>query len=150
MGALRAVLAVVVVLALVVAASERRERRAARRREKLRAALDRLWFDHADYAAQYISAVLSGRGDPGPLSARLHANQDQIAAAFGKYYGGPAQRELARHLHEHVALASRIVAAGKEGGRPPTSSKSGKRTPRRSRAPSAGRTPAGRVRRCPP
>lgn len=114
MGTFRIVLAVVVVLVLVVAASARRERRASRRREKLRAALDRLWFDHADYTAQYIGAAL-GCGDPGPLVQRLHANQDQIAAAFGKYYGAPAQRELARLLHEHIAIAGRIVQARKEG-----------------------------------
>ncbi len=109
------VLAMLVVLVLVVILCVHREKRASRRREKLRATMGRLWLEHAAWTAHFINAVLDGRGDADSVGQRLHANQDQIAAAIGKYYGAPAQRELARLLHEHIAIAGRIVLASKEG-----------------------------------
>lgn len=118
MKAPKLILAVIVVVCLLLVACARRTRAKALRREKLGSLLRRLWFDHVDYTSLFINASFCG-GDSGggakAFASRLQANQDQIAAAVGKFYGSAAQRELARLLHEHITIAAKIVAAVKEG-----------------------------------
>jgi hypothetical protein len=117
-------LAVVVILVIVLAAvtwlcpsglglsGRPRERLTAR--EGLRATMHRLWFDHVDRTNIFILSALRKAADTSVQAAHLHENQDQIAAALGKYYGPATRAAAAKLLHEHIDIAGRLVVAHRD------------------------------------
>jgi hypothetical protein len=83
-------------------------------RDKLREAMRRLWFDHVDRTNLFIVSTLAGLPDAAVVGSHLHTNQDDIAAAFGQFYGARAASALARLLHEHIDAAGEIVKAHRD------------------------------------
>jgi hypothetical protein len=78
----------------------------------------KLWEDHITWTRLYIvsAATLPGNlPDVGPTADRLFANQDDIGAAVGAFFGQRAGDRLATLLREHIALAAQAITAAKAG-----------------------------------
>ena len=105
-------LAIIIVLVLVLAAGAWQGRRA----RGLHDEMARLWFDHVDRTNLFIISTLGGLPDASAVAAHLQANQDDIGAALGKYYGKAAGKTVANLLHEHISIAGQIVVTLKAGG----------------------------------
>ena len=81
----------------------------------LRAALRKLWADHAIWTRQYIVAFVSGGADAGEAAGRLLKNQEHLGAAIVPYYGQAAGDTLAGLLRQHILIAVDLLNAAKAG-----------------------------------
>lgn len=81
----------------------------------LRAALRKLWADHAIWTRQYIVAFVSGGADAGEAAGRLLKNQEHLGAAIVPYYGQAAGDALASLLKQHILIAVDLLNAAKAG-----------------------------------
>jgi hypothetical protein len=87
-------------------------------RDAFRAQMRKLWEDHITWTRLYIVSAATlpeNLPDIGPTADRLFANQDDIGAAVGGFYGQLAGDQLTALLHEHIALAAQAIAAAKAG-----------------------------------
>lgn len=87
-------------------------------RDAFRAEMRKLWEDHIVWTRQYIVSAATlpdDLPDIGPTADRLFANQDDIGAVVGSFYGKPAGDQLAALLREHIALAAQAITAAKAG-----------------------------------
>ena len=87
-------------------------------REAFRTDMRKLWEDHITWTRQYIvsAATLDGDlPDIGPTGDRLFANQDEIGAAVGSFYGDAAGDALTALLRDHIAIAADAIAKAKAG-----------------------------------
>jgi hypothetical protein len=87
-------------------------------RDALRAQMRKLWEDHITWTRLYIVSAATlpdDLPDIGPTAERLFANQDDIGAAVGSFYGQAAGNQLTALLHEHIALAAQAITAAKAG-----------------------------------
>ena len=87
-------------------------------RDEFRAQMRKLWEDHIVWTRQYIvsaATLANDLPDIGPTTDRLFANQDQIGAVVGSFYGEPAGDQLTSLLHEHIAVAAEAITAAKAG-----------------------------------
>lgn len=84
-------------------------------KEPVRAALRKLWADHAIWTRQYIVAAVAGTPDADAAAGRLLRNQEDIGAAVAGYYGKAAGDRLTELLKEHITIAVDLVAAAKSG-----------------------------------
>jgi hypothetical protein len=78
----------------------------------------KLWEDHITWTRLYIVSAATlpdNLPDIGPTADRLFANQDEIGAAVGAFFGQRAGDRLATLLREHIALAAQAVTAAKAG-----------------------------------
>jgi prophage DNA circulation protein len=78
----------------------------------------KLWEDHITWTRLYIVSAATlpdDLPDIGPTAERLFANQDDIGAAVGSFYGQAAGNQLTALLHEHIALAAQAITAAKAG-----------------------------------
>ena len=81
----------------------------------LRAALRRLWADHAIWTRQYIVAFASDGPDAGPAATRLLKNQEHIGNAIVPFYGQAAGTQLTDLLKQHILIAVDLLKAAKAG-----------------------------------
>ncbi|MGH2505545.1 MAG: glycosyltransferase [Ktedonobacterales bacterium] len=81
----------------------------------LRAALRKLWADHAIWTRQYIVAFVSAGADAGEAAGRLLKNQEHLGAAIVLYYGQAAGDALAGLLRRHILIAVDLLNAAKAG-----------------------------------
>jgi hypothetical protein len=84
--------------------------------DDVRAAMRKLWEDHITYTRNYIISALAELPDAGAIAKRLVKNQDDIGEAIKPYYGEEAGQKLAALLKDHIAIATEVVKAAKEGG----------------------------------
>jgi hypothetical protein len=78
----------------------------------------KLWEDHITWTRLYIVSAATlpdNLPDIGPTADRLFANQDEIGAAVGAFFGQRAGDRLATLLREHIALAAQAITAAKAG-----------------------------------
>jgi hypothetical protein len=78
----------------------------------------KLWEDHITWTRLYIVSAATlpdDLPDIGPTATRLLANQDDIGAAVGSFYGKAAGDQLAALLRQHIAVAAQAIAAAKAG-----------------------------------
>lgn len=78
----------------------------------------KLWEDHITWTRLYIVSAATlpdNLPDIGPTADRLFANQDDIGAAVGAFFGQRAGDRLATLLREHIALAAQAITAAKAG-----------------------------------
>ena len=90
-------------------------------REGFRADMRKLWEDHITWTRQYIVSAATLPGDLpdiGPTADRLFANQEDIGAAVGSFYGEAAGAALTDLLKEHIAIAAEAIAKAKAGDQP--------------------------------
>jgi hypothetical protein len=81
----------------------------------LRAALRKLWADHAIWTRQYIVAFVGGGADAGEAAGRLLKNQEHLGAAIVPYYGQAAGDALTNLLKQHILIAVDLLTAAKAG-----------------------------------
>ena len=87
-------------------------------RDEFQANMRQLWEEHVTWTRLYIVSAATlpdNLPDIGPTADRLFANQDQIGAVVGTYFGERAGDRLTALLHEHIALAAQAIAAAKAG-----------------------------------
>lgn len=81
----------------------------------LRAALRKLWADHAIWTRQYIVAFAGDGAGAGEAAGRLLKNQEHLGAAIVPYYGQAAGDALANLLKQHILIAVDLLNAAKAG-----------------------------------
>jgi hypothetical protein len=87
-------------------------------RDAFRDQVRKLWEDHITWTRLYIVSAATlpdNLPDIGPTADRLFANQDDIGAAVGAFFGERAGNRLATLLREHIGLAAQAIAAAKGG-----------------------------------
>lgn len=87
-------------------------------RDAFRDQVRKLWEDHITWTRLYIVSAATlpdNLPDIGPTADRLFANQDDIGAAVGAFFGERAGNRLATLLREHIGLAAQAIAAAKVG-----------------------------------
>lgn len=81
----------------------------------LRAALRKLWADHAIWTRQYIVAFASDGPDASAAANRLLKNQEHIGNAIVPFYGQAAATQLTDLLKQHILIAVDLLNAAKAG-----------------------------------
>jgi hypothetical protein len=78
----------------------------------------KLWEDHVTWTRCFIisaGTLATDLPDRGATTARLLANQTDIANAVASFYGQAAGADLEALLTEHILLAAQIIDASKAG-----------------------------------
>jgi hypothetical protein len=87
-------------------------------RDVFRADMRKLWEDHIVWTRQYIVSAATlpdDLPDIGPTAERLFANQEDIGAAVGRFYGQAAGEQLTALLNDHIAIAAEAISAARAG-----------------------------------
>ena len=83
--------------------------------DDLRAAMRKLWEDHATWTRLFIVGALADLPDNAATTERLLQNQTDIGNAVKPFYGDAAGGMLTALLREHILIAADIVKAAKAG-----------------------------------
>jgi len=75
----------------------------------------KLWEQHVTWTRLAIVGFVAGSPDFDATAQRLLRNQQDIGAAFGKYFGTRKGNHLAALLHDHITIAVEILQAAKAG-----------------------------------
>lgn len=79
----------------------------------LRVAMNNLWDDHVYLTREYILSALNNLPELNAVTTRLLQNQVDIGNAIKPYYGNAAGNQLTQLLHDHIIIATQVVAAAK-------------------------------------
>ena len=77
----------------------------------LKAALRKLFTDHAVYTAFVLKAIVDGTADVSAFSKRLIQNQKDIGDQLAPLVGAAAGQKLTNLLTEHIKLAAATITA---------------------------------------
>lgn len=81
----------------------------------LHRAMRGLWEDHVSWTRVFLVSAIAGLPDTSAAQARLLQNQVDIGNAIKPFYGEDAGNMLTSLLHDHIALAARVVVDAKTG-----------------------------------
>lgn len=84
----------------------------------LRQDMRKLWTDHVVWTRAYIVAAIADQPDAQAAADRLMKNQEDIGAAFAKFYGKTAGDRLTGLLKDHIAIAVDIIKFARAGDKP--------------------------------
>lgn len=82
---------------------------------KLHDDMRKLWEEHYKWTSRYITSAVSNLPDKDVVLARLMHNQEDIGNLYKAYYGVSVGDKLTALLKEHIAIAGKIIEAGKVG-----------------------------------
>jgi hypothetical protein len=75
----------------------------------------KLWEAHVTWTRLAIVTFADGSAGFDATAQRLLRNQDDIGAAFARFYGTKTGDQLAALLHDHITIAVEILQAAKAG-----------------------------------
>jgi hypothetical protein len=96
-------------------AADRQAATAALSKRALHDAMRGLWEQHVAWTRMAITDFAAGSAGFDATAARLLQNQVDIGDAIKPYFGAKAGNKLASLLHDHIAIAVKLLQAAKDG-----------------------------------
>lgn len=75
----------------------------------------KVWEDHVTWTRLYIVAAAANLPEKEATARRLLKNQEDIGNAIKPFYGDAAGAKLTTLLKSHIAIATQIIEAAKDG-----------------------------------